>query len=57
MIDLDDELVRSAQELTGLEDRTALVHQALGALVERESAHRLASMGGSMPELKNIPRR
>ena len=54
---LDDELVRIAQEFTGIEEKTALIREALKALIERESARRLASLGGTMPELKNVPRR
>ncbi len=54
---LDDDLVRIAREFTGLEGRTALIREALKALVERESARRLASLGGTMPKLKNVPRR
>jgi Arc/MetJ family transcription regulator len=53
---VDDDLVRIAQELTGVAGKTALIHEALKALTERESARRLASIGGTMPELKNIPR-
>jgi len=53
----DDDLVRIAQELTGLADKTALLREDLKALIERESARRLASLGGTMPQLKNIPRR
>lgn len=54
---LDDELMRIAQELTGVEEKTTLIREALKALIERESARRLASLGGTMPGLKNIPRR
>jgi Arc/MetJ family transcription regulator len=54
---LDDDLVGIAQQLTGVAEKTALIREALKALVERESARRLASLGGSMPKLKNIPRR
>jgi len=54
---LDDDLIRIAQEFTGVEEKTVLVREALKALIERESSRRLASLGGSMPELKNIPRR
>jgi Arc/MetJ family transcription regulator len=54
---LDDELVRIAQELTGLVDTTDLVHEGLRALVEREGSRRLVAMGGTMPELEDIPRR
>jgi len=56
-IALDDDLVRTAQEFTGVAEKTALVREALKALIERESARRLAALGGSMPGLKNIPRR
>jgi Arc/MetJ family transcription regulator len=54
---LDDELVRIAQEFTGVEEKTALVREALKALIERESARRLALLGGTMPKLKHVPRR
>ena len=56
-IALDDELLRTAQEFTGVEEKTALIREALKALIQRESARRLAALGGSMPGLKNIPRR
>jgi Arc/MetJ family transcription regulator len=56
-IALDDDLVRVAQELTGVAEKTTLIREALKALIERESARRLASLGGTMPELKRIPRR
>ena len=54
---LDDDLVRIAQEFTGVSEKTALLREALKALVERESARRLASLGGTMSGLKRIPRR
>jgi len=54
---LDDELLAKAQAFTGLEEKTALVREALKALIERESARRLARLGGSEPKLKPIPRR
>jgi len=56
-ITLDDDLMRIAQEFTGVEEKTALIREALKALIERESARRLASLGGTMPELRNAPRR
>jgi Arc/MetJ family transcription regulator len=56
-ITLDDNLVRIAQGLTGITDKTALIHEALNALIQRESARRLALLGGTMQELKKIPRR
>ena len=54
---LDDDLVRTAQEFTGVSEKAALLREALKALIERESARRLAALGGSMPELARIPRR
>jgi Arc/MetJ family transcription regulator len=54
---LDDELVAEAQALTGLKEKSGLVREALKALIERESARRLARLGGSEPDLKAPPRR
>lgn len=54
---LDDELLSKAQACTGLNEKSALVREALKALIERESARRLALLGGSERTLKVIPRR
>jgi predicted transcriptional regulator len=54
---LDDDLLEKAQELSGPMDKTALVREALKALIQRESAKRLILLGGSEPALENIPRR
>lgn len=56
-IALDDNLVAEAQRLTGTMEKSALVRQALRALIERESARRLAQLGGSEPHAAPIPRR
>ena len=56
-INLDDDLLAKAGELAGISERTALVHEGLRALIERESARRLARLGGSQPSLRHIPRR
>jgi Arc/MetJ family transcription regulator len=56
-IALDDELVAKAQAFTGLREKSALVREALTALIERESARRLARLGGSEPALADPPRR
>ena len=56
-INLDEELLRKAQRLTGIKERTTLVHNGLRALIERESARRLARLGGSDPDAKAPPRR
>jgi Arc/MetJ family transcription regulator len=53
---LDDDLVEKAQALTGSMEKTALVREALKALIQRESAKRLALLGGSEPMLEQIPR-
>jgi Arc/MetJ family transcription regulator len=56
-IALDDELVAQAQSFTGVRETSVLVREALKALIERESAKRLASLGGSERKLKPAPRR
>jgi len=56
-INLDDELLTEAQRVSGVKERTALVHAGLRALIERENARRLARLGGSEPRLKPVPRR
>lgn len=56
-INLDDELLEAARRITGVEGRTALVNEGLRALIERESARRLARLGGSEARLGPIPRR
>ncbi len=56
-INLDDRLLEEAMRLTGTTERTALVREGLRALIERESARRLARLGGSEPELEAPPRR
>ncbi len=54
---LDDTLLDHARELTGIEEKTALVRAGLRALVASESARRLAALGGTEPDLRPIPRR
>lgn len=56
-IALDDELVAKAQNYTGITEKTALVREALKALVAREAARRLALLGGTQPDLVAPPRR
>jgi len=56
-LELDDALVEEAQRLTGLQERTATIHAGLRALIERESARRLARLGGTEPDMRPIPRR
>ena len=54
---LQDELVSRAQALSGLREKTAVLHEGLRALIERESARRLAALGGSEARLKPVRRR
>jgi Arc/MetJ family transcription regulator len=54
---LDDELVAKAQAFTGLKEKSSLIREALTALIERESARRLARLGGSEPGAVQTPRR
>lgn len=56
-IALDDDLIADAQRLTGIPEKSALVREALRALIERESARRLARLGGSEPEMDRVYRR
>ena len=56
-VTIDDELYAKAVELTGVREKSALLREGLEALIERESARRLAKLGGSEPELERIPRR
>lgn len=54
---IDDQLLAKAQEITGMSGKSVLVQEGLKALIERESAKRLARLGGSQPNLQSIPRR
>ncbi len=54
---LDDDLLAKATALTGVSEKSALVREALRALIQRESAKRLAQLGGTMPGLQDVPRR
>ena len=56
-VNLDESLLAKAIKLTGPLDRSALLHEGLKALIERESARRLAKLGGRQPKLKSAPRR
>lgn len=56
-LNLDDALLEKARRLSGIDERTALIHEGIRALIARESARRLARLGGSEPKLRSIPRR
>jgi Arc/MetJ family transcription regulator len=53
---LDDELVRQAQAYSGVTERTALLREALKALVHLGASRRLAAVGGTEPDLEDIKR-
>jgi Arc/MetJ family transcription regulator len=54
---IDDELLQEAERITGVKERVALVREAFKALIERESARRLAALAGSEPDIQPTPRR
>lgn len=56
-VTLDDKLLADAEELTGITERSALIRAGLVALIEREAARRLARLGGTEPQIKQVPRR
>ena len=56
-VNIDDELLVQAEKLTGIHERATLLREGLVALIERESARRLARLGGSEPDLKPVSRR
>jgi len=56
-LNIDDALLARARELTGIKEKTALLHAGIEALIARASAQRLAALGGTEKALKPIPRR
>ena len=56
-LNIDDQLLDEARRITGVSEKTALVREGLRALIERESARRLARLGGTEPQLEAISRR
>ena len=56
-LNLNDELMAEALRVTGLNEKTAVIHEGLRALIAREKARRLARLGGSEPQLTAVPRR
>jgi Arc/MetJ family transcription regulator len=55
-VSLDDDLIRTAQEYSGITERSALIREALKALIHLEASRRLAALEGTMPDLEDIPR-
>lgn len=56
-LSIEDDLLETAKRLSGLTEKSALVREGLRALIERESARRLARLGGTQPKLRNVSRR
>ena len=56
-LNIDDALIDKATKITGIKEKTALVKLGLEALIARESARRLAKLGGTQKQLQTIPRR
>ncbi len=56
-INIDDELIRRAAELTGIKEKTTLVRLGLESLIAHQAAIRLAKLGGTQKGLQSIPRR
>jgi hypothetical protein len=56
-LNIEDNLIDKASDLTGIKEKTALVKLGLEALIARESARRLAKLGGTQKQLNGIPRR
>lgn len=56
-LNIEDDLIRRASKLTGIEEKTALVRMGLEALIARESARRLAKLGGTEKDLAPVRRR
>lgn len=56
-VTIDDDLFNDASEMTGINEKAALIREGLKALIEREAALRLARLGGTEPQLKQTTRR
>jgi Arc/MetJ family transcription regulator len=56
-LNIDDTLLQEAARLSGISEKTAVVRAGLEALIARESARRLAALGGSEPGIRRIRRR
>ena len=56
-LNIDDHIYQQASQLTGIQEKTQLLHEGLKALIAQESGKRLALLSGSSPKLKDIPRR
>ena len=54
---IDEDLLERARDLTGIQEKTALVRAGLEALIAREAGKRLAALGGTQPKIADVPRR
>lgn len=56
-ITIDDALLKDAQDFSGIAGKSAVINEALRIFVAREAGKRIAKMGGTMPDIEDIPRR
>jgi Arc/MetJ family transcription regulator len=56
-LNIDDKIFEKAAQLTGIKEKTQLLHEGLKTLIEKESSKRLAALGGTAPKIQDIPRR
>lgn len=56
-LNIDESILKKASDLSGIKEKTQLLHEGLKALIAQQSALRLSKLGGTSPKLKNIPRR
>lgn len=56
-ITIDDDLLNTAHEYTGITERAELIREALKSIIAREAGRRLVALAGTAPEMKDIPRR
>lgn len=56
-LNLDEKIFEKAAKLTGIKEKTQLLHEGLKTLIEKESSKRLAALGGSAPNIQDVPRR
>ena len=56
-LNIDDQIFETAAKLTGIKEKTQILHEGLRALIALESSKRLALLGGSSPKIQEIPRR
>lgn len=56
-LNLDDKIFEEAAKLTGIKEKTQLLHEGLKTLIQKESSKRLAALSGSAPNVQDIPRR